>query len=163
MNADYRVKEIFTDEETWDVIALCYDVLYGEEFEKLLGNPEEYMGRENAANLLQDSNYEISDEIRADIEDIFGVQEFNAENDYSGGYQFFDFGDDEDEYEEAEEDGFVVPTANLRRESFNLREALNRIDLDTYNRYDLLNLYVQSPLPADMQALLDARGIKEEI
>lgn len=131
MNADFRVTEIFTEPETNDVIALCYDVLYEETFEKFLGNPEEFDGKENASNLLSDSNYEIPEEIRADIEDIFGVREFNDENGYDDGYQFYDFGDDDFEEEE-----FAMAT-----ESFSLREALNKIDWDTDNKYDLLNLY----------------------
>ena len=193
MNADYRVKEIFTDENTGDVIALCLDVLYGETFEKFLGQGDTFDGKENASNLLQDSNYEISDGIRADIEDIFGVKEFEDDQDYDG-YQFYDFGDDEDEdiyvNIETKEEYTMSPTNDGRirlyslsddsgrsditisedefyknyeyveseekiddlvyagnsngvstNESFNLREALNTIDLNTYNKYDLLNLY----------------------
>lgn len=131
MNADFRVDEIFTDEETGDVIALCYDVLYGETFEKFLGQGDDYDGKENASNLLNDSNYEISDEIRADIEDIFGVKEFDDENGYADSYQFYDFGDDDFEEEEVA----------MATESFSLREALNKIDWNTDNKYDLLNLY----------------------
>ena len=192
MNADFRVKKLVT-EEGGDVVAICYDVLYGETFEKYIGIPDDFDGKENASNLLKDSNYEISDEIRADIEDIFGVKEFDDEQDYDG-YQFYDFGDDEDEdiyvnietkeeytmsptndgrirlyslsddsgrsditvsedefyknyeYVESEEkidDLVYAGNANgvSTNESFNLREALNKIDLDTDNTYDLLNLY----------------------
>ena len=138
MNAEYRVKEIFTDEETMDVIANCYDILYGEDFEKFLGNPDDFDGKENASALLNDPTYEISPEIRADIEDIFGVKEFDDEQDYDS-YQFYDFGDDD--FEDEDEEEFTVPTSRVRQESFNLREALNQIDIDTYNKYDLLNLY----------------------
>ena len=142
MQSDYRVKKLVT-EEGGDVVAICYDVLYGETFEKYIGVPEDFDARENASNLLQDSNYEISDEIRAEIEETFGVAEFDDDQDYDG-YQFYDFGDDdfedeEDEFEDEEE--FAVPTRLLKKESFNLREALNTIDLNTNNKYDLLNLY----------------------
>lgn len=156
MQADYRVKKIFVDDITGDIIADCYDVLYGESFEKFLGNPEEFDGRENASNLLQDSNYDISDELRREIESTFGVREFIDDQDYDS-YQFYDFGDDdwdeEDEIDELvyagnangisteDEEEFAIPTRFLKRESFNLREALNQIDLNTYNKYDLLNLY----------------------
>lgn len=157
MQADYRVKKIFVDDITGDIIADCYDVLYGESFEKFLGNPEEFDGRENASNLLQDSNYDISDELRREIESTFGVREFIDDQDYDS-YQFYDFGDDdwdeEDEIDELvyagnangistedEEEDFTIPTSLIRKESFNLREALNTIDLNTYNKYDLLNLY----------------------
>lgn len=134
MRADYRVKELVT-EEGGDVVAICYDVLYGETFEKYIGIPDDFDARENASNLLQDSNYEISDDIRAELEETFGLAEFDDDQDYDG-YQFYDFGD-----EEEDEEDFVVPTKYLKRESFNLREALNTIDLNTYNKYDLLNLY----------------------
>lgn len=136
MQSDYRVKEIFTDEETGDVIARCYDVLYGEEFEKFIGQGDDFFGKENASSLLQDSNYEMSDEIRQDLIDIFNIVEFEDDQDYDS-YQFYDFGDDDFE---DEEDELEYATAGVK-ESFNLREALNKIDLDTYNKYDLLNLY----------------------
>ena len=192
MQADYRVKKLVT-EDGGDVIAICYDVLYGETFEKYIGQPDDFDARENASNLLQDSDYEISDKIRAELEEIFGVAEFEDDQDYDG-YQFYDFGDEDDEdiyvniqtkeqytmsptndgrirlyslsddsgrsditisedefyknYEfvESEEkiDDFVYAgNANgvSTNESFNLREALNQIDLNTYNKYDLLNLY----------------------
>jgi hypothetical protein len=156
MQSDYRVKKLVT-EEGGDVVAICYDVLYGETFEKYIGIPDDFDARENASNLLQDSNYEISDEIRAEIEETFGVSEFNDDQDYDS-YQFYDFGDDEWEDDEDEidelvyagngngistedEEEFSVPTRLLKKESFNLREALNTIDLNTYNKYDLLNLY----------------------
>ena len=107
MDANFRVNEIFTDEDTYDVIAKCYDILYDEEFEKFLGNPDEFSGKENASNLLKDSNYEISDEVRADIEDIFGVVEFDKENEYGAGYQFYDFGDDDiDDFDDEFDDEF---------------------------------------------------------
>lgn len=137
MNADYRVNEIFTDEQTGEVIAKCLDLLYEEEFEKYIGDPDDYYGKENASSLLKDSNYEISKEIRADLEDIFGVHEFDRE-DKLGGYQFYDFDDDIDTEDEEE---FDVPTELIKNETFNLREALNKLDLNTYNKYDLLNLY----------------------
>jgi hypothetical protein len=153
MDANFRVNEIFTDEDTYDVIAKCYDILYDEEFEKFLGNPDEFSGKENASNLLKDSNYEISDEVRADIEDIFGVVEFDKENEYGAGYQFYDFEDDDIDDEDDLEfidnrkraivgagDDYGFDEYDVR-ESFNLREALNRIDVNTYNKYDLLNLY----------------------
>ena len=136
MQSDYRVKEIFTDEETGDVIARCYDVLYGEEFEKFIGQGDDFFGKENASSLLQDSNYEMSDEIRQDLIDIFNIVEFEDDQDYDS-YQFYDFGDDDFE---DEEDELEYATVGVK-ESFNLREALNKIDLDTYNKYDLLNLY----------------------
>ena len=134
MQSDYRVKKLVT-EDGGDVIAICYDVLYGETFEKYIGIPDDFDGKENASNLLQDSNYEISDEIRAELEETFGLAEFDDDQDFDG-YQFYDFDD-----EEEDEEDFAVPTKYLRRESFNLREALNTIDLNTYNKYDLLNLY----------------------
>jgi hypothetical protein len=142
MQSDYRVKKLVT-EEGGDVIAVCYDVLYGETFDKYIGIPDDFDAKENASNLLQDSNYEISDEIRAELEETFGIAEFEDDQDFDS-YQFYDFGDDEwedeeDEFEDEEE--FTVPTRLLKRESFNLREALNTIDLNTYNKYDLLNLY----------------------
>ena len=140
MQSDYRVVEIFTEEETGDVIAKCYDVLYGEYFEKYLGQGDDFDGKENASNLLNDSNYEISTEIRQDIEDIFGVAEFDGDQDYDG-YQFYDFDDEDDWDEEDEEEMDAIASKVLARESFNLREALNQIDIDTYNKYDLLNLY----------------------
>ena len=157
MQSDYRVKKLVT-EDGGDVVAICYDVLYGETFEKYIGIPNDFDARENAANLLQDSNYEISDEIRAELEETSGIAEFEDDQDYDG-YQFYDFGDDEweddeDEIDELvyagnangistedEEEEFAIPTKYLKRESFNLREALNTIDLNTYNKYDLLNLY----------------------
>ena len=138
MQSDYRVTEIYTEEDTGDVIARCYDVIYGEYFEKYLGQGEDFDSKENASNLLNDSNYYIPDDIRADIEDIFGVAEFDAEQDYDS-YQFYDF-DDEDEEDDDEMDQKALAILG-KRESFNIREALNRIDLDTYNKYDLLNLY----------------------
>lgn len=191
MQSDYRVKKLVT-EEGGDVVAICYDVLYGETFEKYIGIPEDFDARENASNLLQDSNYEISDEVRAELESTFGISEFDDDQDYDG-YQFYDFGDeDEDiyvniktkeeytmsptndgrirlyslsddsgksditisedefyknyEYVESEEkidDLVYAGNANgiSTDESFSLREALNTIDIDTYNKYDLLNLY----------------------
>ena len=149
MNADFRVTEIFTEPETNDVIALCYDVLYEETFEKFLGNPEEFDGKENASNLLKDTNYAIPVEIRADIEDIFGVREFDAENGYDDGYQFYDFGDDDLDFVDNRKKAVVSGDASMDpgfdeydvRETFNLREALNKIDWNTDNKYDLLNLY----------------------
>ena len=145
MQSDYRVKEIFTDEETGDVIARCYDVLYGEEFEKFIGQGDDFFGKENASSLLQDSNYEMSDEIRQDLIDIFNIVEFEDDQDYDS-YQFYDFGDDDDF--EDEEDELEYATVGVK-ESFNLREALNKIDLDTYNKYDLLNLYEACDLSSD--------------
>lgn len=156
MQSDYRVKKLVT-EEGGDVVAICYDVLYGETFEKYIGIPDDFDARENAANLLQDSNYEISDKIRAELEETFGLEEFEDDQDYDS-YQFYDFGDDDFEEDEDEidelvyagnangistedEEEFAIPTRFLKRESFNLREALNQIDLNTYNKYDLLNLY----------------------
>ncbi len=156
MQSDFRVKKLVT-EEGGDVVAICYDVLYGETFEKYIGIPDDFDARENASNLLQDSNYEISDEIRAELESTFGIDEFDDDQDYDS-YQFYDFGDDEWEDDEDEidelvyagnangistedEEEFAIPTKYLKRESFNLREALNTIDLNTYNKYDLLNLY----------------------
>lgn len=138
MNADYRVKRIYTEEETNAIIAVCYDLLYEEEFEKYLGYPDEFDGKENASTLLNDSTYEMTDELRAEIESTFGVKEFDSEQDYDG-YQFYDFGDDD--FDDEDDEDFAVPTKNLKRESFNLREALNQIDIDTDNKYDLLNLY----------------------
>lgn len=142
MQSDYRVKKLVT-EDGGDVVAICYDVLYGETFEKYIGIPDDFDARENASNLLQDSNYEISDEIRAELESTFGVAEFDDDQDYDG-YQFYDFGDDEweDDEDEFEDEEFTIPTNLIRKhESFNLREALNTIDINTYNKYDLLNLY----------------------
>ena len=141
MDANFRVNEIFTDEDTYDVIAKCYDIIYDEEFEKFLGNPNEFSGKENASNLLKDSNYEIPDDIRADIEDIFSVTEFDAENEYNTGYQFYDFDDDEDLDDDFDDEKALALLGRGKKESFNLREALNQIDIDTYNKYDLLNLY----------------------
>ena len=144
MQADYRVKKIYVEDETGDIIADCYDVLYGERFEKYLGNPDDFDARENASNLLQDSNYEISDELRREIESTFGVEEFDDDQDYEG-YQFYDFGDDDFEDEDDDEEEMNTIASRLlgrvKKESFNLREALNQIDLNTYNKYDLLNLY----------------------
>ena len=132
MNTNYRVTEIFTDEVTGDVVAKCYDILYGEEFEKTLGNPEDFMSKSFTADILQDPNYEMSDEIRSDLKDIFGIEEVDMADDSYEGNQFMNFDDEDDAALEAEE---VV------EESFDLREALNRIDLNTNNKYDLRNLY----------------------
>lgn len=151
MQSDYRVKKLVT-EEGGDVIAICYDVLYGETFEKYIGIPNDFDAKENAANLLQDSNYEISDKIRAELEETFGITEFEDDQDFDS-YQFYDFGDDDFEEDEDEED-FAVPTKYLKRESFNLREALNTIDLNTYNKYDLLNLYEACNLSEDEKRAL---------
>jgi hypothetical protein len=146
MRADYRVDELITEEETGEVIAKCFDTFYEEEFEKYLGMPDEWDGKQNASTLLKDSSYFMSDEIRQELMTTFGVEEFDAEEE-NPGYQFYDFGDDDDEDEDEEE--FAVPTKNVRRESFDLREALNEIDLRTDNRYDLLNLYEACDLSGD--------------
>lgn len=140
MQSEYRVKRIYTEEDG-GVVAKCYDILYGEDFEKYLGYPDDFDGKENASNLLQDSTYEMSDELRAEIEELFNVEEFNDEQDYDG-YQFFDFDDDFDDEDDDEDEMNQRALAMMgKRESFNLREALNQIDIDTYNKYDLLNLY----------------------
>ena len=72
MQSEYRVKRIYTEEDG-GVVAKCYDILYGEDFEKYLGYPDEFDGKENASNLLQDSTYEMSDELRAEIEELFNI------------------------------------------------------------------------------------------
>lgn len=129
MNAQYRVDSIFQDEELGDYFAKCFDLIYDEEFEKYLGLPDEYDGKQNASTLLKDSAYEMSDEVREEIMTTFGVAEFDDEESFS-------YSDDFDDgwVEDDEEDMAYA-------ESFNLREALNRIDLATDNSYDLLNLY----------------------
>ena len=140
MQSEYRVKRIYTEEDG-GVVAKCYDILYGEDFEKYLGFPDDFDGKENASNLLQDSTYAMSDELRAEIEELFHIAEFNDEQDYDG-YQFFDFDDDFDDEDDDEDEMNQKALAMLgKRESFNLREALNQIDLNTDNKYDLLNLY----------------------
>ena len=147
MRADYRVDELITEEETGEVIAKCFDTFYEEEFEKYLGMPDEWDGKQNASTLLKDSSYFMSDEIRQELMTTFGVEEFDAEEE-NPGYQFYDFGDDDDiDFEDEEK--FAVPTKSVRRESFDLREALNEIDLRTDNRYDLLNLYEACDLSSD--------------
>lgn len=168
MDTIYRVNEIFTDEETFEVIAKCVDLIYDEEFEKYIGEPDDYLAKENASNLLKDSNFEIPEDVRADIEDIFGVAEFDKENDYESGYQFYDeFEDDIDDFDDefdayydgyTEEDEDETSAYNRLKanasESFNLREALNRIDINTYNKYDLLNLYEACNLKEDEKRAL---------
>jgi len=141
MTADFVVDSIYTDEEIGEIFAKCHDNVYGEEFEKYLGIPDEWDGKQNASTLLQDSMYEMTDELRAEISDIFGVEEFEEEENYS-----FDFSDDEDI--DFEEDEYV------KEESFNLREALNKIDIDTYNKYDLLNLYESCNLSENEKRVL---------
>lgn len=129
MNAQYRVDSIFQDEELGDYFAKCFDLIYDEEFEKYLGLPDEYDGKQNASTLLKDSAYEMSDEVRQEIMTTFGVAEFDDEESFSYSDDF------DDEWVEDDEEDMAYA------ESFNLREALNRIDLATDNSYDLLNLY----------------------
>lgn len=138
MQSSYRVRSIYTEEETGAVIARCYDTLYGEEFEKYLGDPDDFFDRETAANLLQDTSYEIPDSVRTQITEIFKITEFNSEFDYSS---IDDIEDPDEEGDEEGDEGQTIPTNIIRGNTFNLKEALNRIDLDTYNKYDLLNLY----------------------
>ena len=114
MRADYRVDELIT-EETGEVIAKCFDTFYEEEFEKYLGMPDEWDGKQNASTLLKDSSFFMTDEIRQEIMTTFGVAEFDAEEE-NPGYQFYDFGDDDVEWEEEDEEDFAVPTRNLKRE-----------------------------------------------
>ena len=139
MDAFYRVDSIYTD-ESGDIYAKCYDIIYEEDFEKYLGNPDEFDGRENASAILKDSTYEMTDDVRSEIQSTFGVEEFDADQDYDG-YQFYDFGDDEFEDEPSDDELDAMALAMSNNESFNLREALNGIDINTDNKYDLLNLY----------------------
>ena len=55
MQADYRVDSIYVDEETGEIFAKCYDNVYGEDFEKYLGNPEEHQSSLNASIMLASS------------------------------------------------------------------------------------------------------------
>ena len=146
MQSSYRVRSIYTEEETGAVIARCYDTLYGEEFEKYLGDPSDFFDRETAANLLQDTSYEIPDSVRTKITEIFKITEFNSEFDYSSIDDIEDSDEEEDEYGD---EGQTIPTDIIRGSTFNLKEALNRIDIDTYNKYDLLNLYEACNLKED--------------
>ena len=84
MESDYRVKSIYVDEETGEIIAKCKDLLYDEDFEKYLGYPEDFDGKENASMLLQDSTYEMTDDLRHEIESTFGIEEFMDDQDYDG-------------------------------------------------------------------------------
>lgn len=146
MDAQYRVDSIFQDEELGDYFAKCKDLLYDEEFEKYLGLPDEWDGKQNASVLLKDTDYEMSDEVRNEIMTLFGVQEFDDEESFN--YDDVDFDDD---FEDEEDDDLATATAT---ESFNLREALNRIDLHTDNRYDLLNLYEACDLSENEKKVL---------
>lgn len=146
MDAQYRVDSIFQDEELGDYFAKCKDLLYDEEFEKYLGLPDEWDGKQNASVLLKDTDYVMSDEVRNEIMTLFGVQEFDDEESFN--YDDVDFDDD---FEDEEDDALATATAT---ESFNLREALNRIDLHTDNRYDLLNLYEACDLGEDEKKAL---------
>lgn len=152
MQSEYRVKRIYTEEDG-GVVAKCYDILYGEDFEKYLGYPDDFDGKENASNLLQDSTYEMSDELRAEIEELFNVSEFNDEQDYDG-YQFYDFEDEEYLDDDFDDEKALALLGRDKRESFNLREALNQIDIDTDNKYDLLNLYESCDLKENEKRVL---------
>lgn len=137
MQADYRVNSIYVDEETGEIFAKCYDNVYGEEFEKYLGSPNEYMSRLNASAILEDSNFSITDELKNEIISTFGLEDF--------GHEILDVEDYDDEIYAGNANGIVteeeLDSTYKVKESFSLREALNKIDLITDNKYDLRNLY----------------------
>lgn len=152
MQSEYRVKRIYTEEDG-GVVAKCYDIIYGEDFEKYLGYPNDFDGKENASMLLQDSTYEMTDELRNELMTTFGLDEFMDDQDYDG-YQFYDFEDDEELDDDFDDEKALALLGRDKRESFNLREALNQIDLDTYNKYDLLNLYESCNLSENEKRVL---------
>lgn len=137
MKANYRVNRIHTDEDTGEVIAKCYDILYAEDFDKYLGYPDDFDSKENASMLLQDPSYEMTDEVRNDIETTFNVTEFEDDQDFD--YDF-DYDFDDEEMDELDRKALQM-MSNSSNESLNLREALNKLDIETDNYYDLLNLY----------------------
>lgn len=137
MQADYKVNSIYVDEETGEIFAKCYDNVYGEDFEKYLGNPEEHQSSLNASIMLEDSNFGMTDELRNEIISTFGLEDL--------GHEFVDTDDYDDEIYAGNANGIMTEEEldaqyNIE-ESFSLREALNRIDIATSNKFDLRNLY----------------------
>lgn len=154
MQADYRVDRLQIDENTGDVSIICWDNVYEEEFAKYLGNADEEWARDNAAAILDDSSFFMADEVKNELISTFGLEDYghemiDIEDVDSEDISFDDIDDDasllDDEYERpVEEEDFDEESLNYEdetNESFDLREALNRIDLNTNNHYDLLNLY----------------------
>ena len=139
MKANYRVNRIHTDEDTGEGIAKCYDILYAEDFDKYLGYPDDFDSKENASMLLQDPSYEMTDKVRNDIETTFNVAEF--EDDQNFDYDIDDDYDFDDEEMDELDRKALQMMSNSSNESLNLREALNKLDIETDNYYDLLNLY----------------------
>ena len=118
MEADFRVDSIFVDEELGEMFAKCYDNVYGDEFEKYLGSPDTEEGRQNALTILEDSTYTMTDELRNEFISTFGLDDY--------GEEIIEVDEKDDFYDDNEDE--VV-------ESFSIREALNQIDIDTYNTY----------------------------
>lgn len=125
MDAKFRVDSIYRDPETSDIWANCYDLVYGDTFDKYIGQQDDTMSRVEAAAIIQDSNYEMTDDIRNELHRMFNLDDVDPEMDDE-----FDW---EDPTEPVEDDEPM--------ESLNIRESLNRIDINTDNKYDLLNLY----------------------
>lgn len=136
MTADFRVDSIYTDEELGEVFAKCYDNVYGESFEKYLGEANSYEGKRNAEMLLQDSSFQISDDMKNEIKELFNLDSFSIEDDSEVSsedevkFEEPTFAD-RDEMEESFEKGSNV----------SIVESLNRLDRCTDNKYDLRNLY----------------------
>ena len=137
MEADFRVDSIFVDEGLGEMFAKCYDNVYGDEFEKYLGSPNTEEGRQNALTILEDSTYTMTDELRNEFISTFGLDDY--------GQEIIDVDEEDDFYDDNEDE--VV-------ESFSLREALNQIDINTDNKYDLLNLYESCNLKEDEKRAL---------
>lgn len=51
----------------------CYDTIYDESFKKQLGKPTSKEAVLNTEDILQDSDYDISDTLREEIKNIFGI------------------------------------------------------------------------------------------
>lgn len=51
----------------------CYDTIYDESFKKQLGKPTSKEAVLNTEDILQDSDYDISDTLREEIKAIFGI------------------------------------------------------------------------------------------
>lgn len=127
MRREYRIDSIEISDGT--VFANCYDILYDEPFKKYLGKPESENAILNAQDLLQDETFSITDEVRAEIEEIFSVKALPGV---------------EEAYEE-----------NVEKKD-TLLEKINQIDRNNNNAYDLKNLYCSCELNEADKKLIES-------
>lgn len=80
MTADFTVSELY-EEEDGNIVAKAHDVVYDEDFDKYLGNPDEESGKNNAIFLLKDSKFNLTDEVQKNLMEIFRLEEAEAEED----------------------------------------------------------------------------------